>query len=169
MNGKRILVVCVLTAFVATASVTAWGLHSGIPGIVAKSGCLFNSPVKRLVAGHVGRLLVLRSDLDITDEQKEKVSALVKSRLDEIVPIAKTVIDKRRALREAVLKEPVDEKAIRSAALDLTKSIGDASVLASRVIAEARPVLTAKQVKLIRDFKTEVDKATLDWLNQLGR
>ena len=72
-------------------------------------------------------------------------------------------------LREAVLKEPADEKAIRSAAKDLSKSIGDASVLASRVIAEARPVLTAEQVKLIRNFRTEVDKATLDWLNQLGR
>ena len=169
MNKKRIIVVCVLTAFVATASVTAWGFHAGIPGIIGKCGCFSNSPIKRLVAGHVGRFLVLRSKLDITDEQKKKVSAILKNRLDEIVPMAKVVIKKRRALREAVLKEPVDEKAIRSAAKDLSKSIGDASVLASRVIAEARPVLTDKQVKLIQDFKTEVDNATLDWLNQLGR
>jgi len=166
MSAKKILVVCLLTAIVAAGAVAAWGVQTGL-GHGTES--FFNCPVKKLIVGHLGRLLILKSKLDVTQEQKDKVSSIVKSHLNEIVPVAKTVLESRKALREAVLKQPTDEKAIRSAARELAKAAGDASVLASRVIAEARPVLSPKQQQLILSFRAEADKATFDWLNQLGK
>ncbi|MDQ7784160.1 MAG: hypothetical protein RDU20_14845 [Desulfomonilaceae bacterium] len=166
MIGKRIALIGTVCVLLLTASLAAWGVGSG--GAAGGTG-LFDGSLKSHMIGQVGRLLVLRSQLDVTDEQKRKISVIIQSRMDEIVPAAESVIETRRALREAVLKEAPDEKEIRVAAEALGKSLGDASVLTSRIVAEARPILTTRQVKLVKDFRTSLDNATLDWLNQLGK
>jgi Spy/CpxP family protein refolding chaperone len=166
MTGKRIAVICVICSLVATGSIAAWGVESGA---LSLNEGLFNGSLKRLIVGHVGRLLVLKSQLAVTDEQKEKAGAIVKSHLDEIMPVAKSVLEKRQVLREAVMKDNPNEKEIRAAAESLGKSIGDASVLASKIVVEARPVFTDRQVKLVKDFKANMNTATMDWLKQLKK
>ncbi len=166
MTKKLIVAACVLTLITAGASLTAWGLQ----GKGLDLGCgLFDCPGMGHFAGKLGRFLVLRSQLDITDNQKEKISVIVKGRMGEIVPVAKVVLAKRKALREEVLKKTPDEKAIRAAAGGLAESIGNAAVLASGIIGDVRPVLTPDQVKLILDFKTDSHKATVDWLDRRGK
>lgn len=162
MRTKRIAAIAVIVAIVAAAG-SAWAFHGGFSRVCG----LDKSPVKRLIVGHIGRLLVLKSQLNITEDQKKKIGEIIKSHTDEIVPVAKAALEKRRNLREAVLKEPVDEKAIRAAAQDLTKSIADASILAAKVIAEARPVLTKRQWDVLHEAGDGFHKATVDWLDQL--
>jgi Spy/CpxP family protein refolding chaperone len=166
MTGKRIALIGIVCSLLLTASLAAWGVESGA---FSTSMGLCDGSLKRLIIGHVGRVLVLKSQLDVTDEQKEKTVGIIKSRLDEIIPAVKNVVEKRRALRQAVMKEEPNEKEIRAAAEALGRSLGDASVLTSKIVAEARPVFTPRQVKLVEDFRISLDNATTDWLNQLGK
>jgi len=166
MTRKRIALIGIVCSLLLMASLAAWGVESG--AFSAGKGP-FDGSLKRLIVGQVGRVLVLKSQLDVTDEQKEKTAGIIKSRLDEIIPVAKNVVEKRRALRQAVMKEEPNEKEIRAAAEALGKSLGDASVLTSKIVAEARPIFTPHQVKLVQDFRISLDNATTDWLNQLGK
>jgi len=166
MTGKKIAVICVVCSLMATVSITAWGVESGA---LSLNEGLFNGSLKRLIVGHVGRLLVLKSQLDVTEEQKMKAGAIVKRHLNEIVPAVKSVLEKRQALRQAVMKEKPNEKEIRAAAESLGKTMADASVLASKIVFEARPVFTDQQEKLVKDFKVNMNNATMDWLNQLNK
>ncbi len=166
MTGKRITLVGIVCSLLLTASLAAWGVESG--AFFTGKGP-FDGSLKRLVIGQVGRILVLKSQLDVTDEQKQKTAGIIKSHMDQIIPVAKNVVTKRRALREAVMNEKPNEKEIRAAAEALGESLGDASVLASKIVAEARPVFTPRQVKLLKEFRISLDNATTDWLNQLGR
>lgn len=148
---------------------------AAVPSIAAEpvqddGGVQFASrPLARLIMGNIGRFLVLRSELNITDEQRKKIAAEIKRHKDEIRPIAKEVFEKRQALRDAVLNKPGDKQAIMAAANDLGKAIGDAAVLASKVVAQVKPMLTPEQQERIKNFRMTNDKATSDWISQIGQ
>lgn len=126
-------------------------------------------PLARLIMGNIGRFLVLRSELNISAEQRKKIAAEIKSHKDEIRPVAKEIFEKRMALRDAVLNKAGDRQAIMAAANDLGKAIGDAAVLASKVIAKVKPVLTFEQQERIKNFRMANDKATSEWISQIGQ
>ncbi len=123
----------------------------------------------KLIMGNIGRFLVLRSELNISAEQKKKIAAEIKTHKGEIGPIVKEIFEKRMALRDAVVDKPGDQQAIRAAANDLGKAIGDAALLASKVVAEVKPVLTPEQQALIKNFRIANDKATAEWIGQIGQ
>lgn len=127
------------------------------------------SPLGRVIMGHIGRMLVLRSELNLTGEQRKNIAAEIKSHKDEIRPAAKEVFEKRKALREAVMDKPGDEKAIMAAANDLGKAIGNAAVLASKITAKVKPILTPEQQELVKNFTTSSDKAIGNWIDQIGK
>ncbi len=55
------------------------------------------------------------------------------------------------------------------AATEMGKAIGDAAVLASKVVAQVKPVLTSQQIERIEKFRADTQKATADWLDQMGK
>ncbi len=126
------------------------------------------SPLGKLIMGKIGRLLVLRSELNITGDQRKQIAALIKNRTNDIRPVAKDVFDKRVVLREVVLNKPGDEQAIMAAAKDLGTAIGKAAVLASTIVAEIKPVLTPEQQEHIKNFKVGSDQAVSQWIEQIG-
>jgi Spy/CpxP family protein refolding chaperone len=128
-----------------------------------------NSPFGRMVIGNIGRLLVLRSELNVTDEQRKNIAAEIKSHKNDFGPLAKDIFARRQALREAVLNKPGDEKAIMAAANDLGKAIGNAAILASKVAAKVKPMLTEDQQERLKNFKTGSDSAINSWIDQIGK
>ena len=124
------------------------------------SGKWADGPLGKLLGGQIGRMMVLRSELNVTDEQKEKIHAIIAGKKKEILPVAKGVWAKRVALRDAVLADKPDEAAIRKAADELGKAIGDAAVLGAKVVGEVKPVLTAEQRERIKKFHDECESAT---------
>src|SRR5476651_2009959 len=110
---KRMIGVCLLSAAVAGGlgaagrAADGWGGHGE------------GGPLRALMSGQVGRLLTLRSELDLTAEQKESIHKIVASHKQEIRDVMKPVVEKRRALRDATIATNPDEKAIRAAASDL--------------------------------------------------
>ena len=127
---------------------------------------LADTPLGRLVTGSIGRLLVLRSELNLTAEQKQQVRDVLVSHRKEIAATVKSVHDKRTALRDAVLSGSADEAAIRAKANDLGAAIGDASVKAAKLRGQVAPILTAEQRQLIQRFLAEQDAAVNKLLDQ---
>jgi len=134
------------------------------------TGSAFETPpLARLIMDNLGRLLVLRSELGVTDEQKQKIQGIVKSHRKEIVPAITGVHEKRKALREAVLNNPVGQEAIRAAAADLGKAMGEAAILRARVGSEVRQVLKPEQQDRIKRFRTDLDRSVETWLTEFGK
>ncbi len=123
------------------------------------------SQTAKTIIGNIGRFLSFWSDLNLTDDQRQKILAEIKSHSDEIKPLAKEVLEKREALRWAVLNKPGDEQVITAAANDLGKAIGNAAVLASKVIAQVRPIFTPAQQERISNFRMGSDRVIGELIN----
>jgi Spy/CpxP family protein refolding chaperone len=118
-----------------------------------------DSPLCNLVMGSIGRLMVLRSELNVTGEQNAKIHEVLADREKEIAGQMKEVWQKRNALRDLVLSGKGDEAAIRKAADDLGKEIGNAAVLGTKLRNQIAPVLTAEQRELLKKFRDDNDAA----------
>jgi Spy/CpxP family protein refolding chaperone len=126
-------------------------------------------PLARLVSGQFGRLLTLRSEVNLTSDQKVKIKTIVSAHKAEIAAVAKPLVEKRRALRDAVSAKAPDEKVIRAAADELGKSIGNAAVLGSKVKAEVRVVLTPEQAQKIEEFRKQSDQTVDSFIQDMGK
>ncbi|MBI2195260.1 MAG: Spy/CpxP family protein refolding chaperone [Planctomycetes bacterium] len=147
-------VIALSAAAVLTIGLVAGTLTAG-DAARPMEGRFAHSPLGRLILGNVGRALTLRSELNVTEEQRAKIQEIVKSHKDGMVPVAQVLKAKKEALRQAVMSDQPDEKAIRAAADELGKAIGDAAVLASRIGGEVRPVFTDEQRQRIEKFLQE--------------
>jgi len=132
----------------------AWGGRGmGLHGMKERG------PLGRLIQANIGRLITLKAELDITDEQHEQLKAIVHAHHDEIAKAVQKLVEKKQALRQAVMAKPADEGAIRAASDELGKAIGDTAVLGSKIIDEARGVLTPEQLELVEESLAEHDKS----------
>lgn len=152
------------------ATVLAGG--AGVSGLAA-SGPLGDDvpearPLRMLVGGQFGRLLALRSELDVTSEQLEQIRGVVKSHRQEIAAVLKPVAEKRRALRDATLAENANEAAIHAAADELGKVIGDAAVVGATIKTEVHHVLTPEQRQKVTKFRQGSETAVDKFLAQLA-
>ncbi len=120
-------------------------------------------PFAGFIRQRIARLLSLREDLALSDQQRQDIRETVLAHREDLVPLIRTLADRRDALREAVLAENADEEAIRSAAESLGQAVGDLAVEISGVVAEVQPLLTAEQLETLREFRME-RRAALDEL-----
>ena len=125
-------------------------------------------PLGRLIQANLGRLMTLRAELNITEDQQAEIREIIKNHKSEILTVAEKFVEKKRALREAVLAEKRDEVAIRRAANELGKSIADVAVLASQIASEVRPVLSAEQIEKLKKFNTDKDNSIDNWLKDMS-
>ena len=157
---------------VLVLAIAAVGIGAAAPsGPLAGFGkCpLADSPVGRMITGCIGRLLVLRSEMNVTADQKAKIRDVLVSRRPQIAQTVKTLHEKRVTLRNAVLSGKSDEAQIRAAADDLGKAISDAAVKASKLRNEIAPILTEDQRHLIGKFLAENDAAINKFLDQAAQ
>jgi Spy/CpxP family protein refolding chaperone len=122
----------------------------GLTAMWAMSDTTTQPPMR----GHhgMGHVHALWSQLNLTPDQKTKIEAIKSAHKDRILAAGQDVMTKRHALFDAVTADKPDEAAIRKAADDLGKAIGNASVTASAIVAEVRPILTAEQIDTARKF-----------------
>lgn len=125
-------------------------------------------PLRMLVSGQFGRWLTLRSELNITAEQRDKIRAIVKRHQAELASSLRPVAEQRRALRDATLAENANEAAIRSAADELGKAMGEAAVVGSKIKAEVRAVLTSEQLEKVEKFRRQSETAVDTFLDQVA-
>ncbi len=144
------LVVCSLGAVAAT--------HGGDDGNL----------LKLFIRDEFSMLKKLHSDVDLTQEQREKIHDIFKDHRNEIAGALRPVVEKRRALRDAVMAKSPDDDAIRAAANNLGKAIGEAAVLASKIKPEVGKVLTSEQREKIKGFCGESDNKVDELIERIA-
>jgi Spy/CpxP family protein refolding chaperone len=110
--------------------------------------------VGRLV---LGRLLLLDTQLNLTDQQRKKIEGLLREHRAEIVDTVKAVREKEVALRDAVLQGK-DDAAIRDAAKAWGDEMADAAVKAKQLRNEIAGILNDQQRNVIGQFIGDVDR-----------
>jgi len=163
-------VMVVLIAFLALPFAEGAGGAGGPIGAGWGRGHGFGPPefVKNRFMGRIGRMMVLKSNLDVTPDQRIQLMGIAKKHRPEMAPAVRTVTSNMEKLRDAVIADSPDEKAIRTQAAELGKAIGDAAVLASKGIHDAKGIMTADQLELIKKFISEEDQARSKFLDRLN-
>jgi Spy/CpxP family protein refolding chaperone len=123
---------------------------------VSHAGRHFSNPMG---LGHMYRLNLLSEELGLTDDQRAAVKDLIRSHRDEIKPLVKAVIAKKRALQELVLGDDPDPAAIRQASADLGNVIAEAAILGSSLAQEAKSILAPEQLTRLREMRQNRQKA----------
>jgi Spy/CpxP family protein refolding chaperone len=114
-------------------------------------------------------VMTLRADVNLSPEQKEKIRGIVTSHRQEIVTAVQPLVKNGRTLRDATIADKTDENAIRAAAADVGKSLGDAAILAARIKAEVHQVLTPEQVQTMQEFRKATDKAVDELMQEMSK
>jgi protein CpxP len=146
----------IMVAILATAAYAA-----GPGGGPATSWGGPDHPLKRVISGCIGRMMALRADLNVTEEQRSQIREVIKSHRAEIATTLKSVQDARTSLRDLVLSDSASESEIRSAANNLGQAIADAAVKGAELRKELAPILTAEQRELISEALAKND-ASID-------
>ena len=145
------------------------GFAQAEPGAGPRDHAGRRGPLAQLLSERAGKARELKAELALTPEQKEQVKEILKSHKEEITAAAKTSLAKRKALHEAVTAATPDEAAIRAAATELGKAIGDAAVIRSKIHGEIAKVLTAEQLEKLKKFRAERDAAVDDAVDDMGK
>jgi len=125
------------------------------------------SPLGRLIMGRRGRAMVLRSELNLTDEQRAKIGAIFKENRQSLAKVAQPVATERHKLRLAVLADAPNDEQIRQAAKALGVALGDAAVEMSVVAREVQDVFTEAQLKKVREFRNKNQQAVDGFFGEL--
>ncbi|MCX5912659.1 MAG: Spy/CpxP family protein refolding chaperone [Deltaproteobacteria bacterium] len=123
--------------------------------MVSHAGRHFANP---MAMGPMYRLNLLSEELGLTDDQRAALKNLVRSHRQEIQPLVKAVIAKKRTLQELVLAEKPDPAAIRQASADLGNAIAEAAVLGSVLAQKAQSILTPDQFNRFRTMRQNRQK-----------
>jgi len=138
------------------------------PSVVEACAQIVDTPLGKHVIGSIGRLLLLRSELGVTAEQREQIRGIVAGHRPKMVEVAQGMLKQWRALGDAVLAEKIDEKAIRAAAAEFGETLGDAAVVRAKLFREARGVLSNEQIGAVKEFRTEQLKSVETMLKEVA-
>lgn len=109
-------------------------------GPAMKTGCV------------VGRILKLKEELGLSDSQVEQLEALKGEIKEQMKTSREAVKAKREALQEAI-KAGAEESAVRAAADELGKALGDQAVLRVSTKAKIDGILTEDQKSKLKELK----------------
>ena len=159
----------VVGASVLTISVSPERAVAQAPSVVAEACArVADTPLGQHLTGSIGRLLVLRSELGVTVEQRAQIRATVLEHAPDLVETAQDVVQEWRTLGDAVLAEEIDEKAIRNTTAEFGASIGDAAIARAKLVREVRGVLSNEQIDAIKEFRAEQLRSVERLLEQVA-
>ncbi len=97
--------------------------------------------------GPGGPMMFLLSKLDLSDDQKTQVKAILDDEQPKIAPLADASMKARHALEAAIHAPAFDESTIRAAAAQAGKAEADLAVERGRLASRIRGALTPDQQK----------------------
>jgi len=101
------------------------------------------------------QMMVLRQ-LDLTDEQKTRVKAIVDSHRDELKAIGARAMSAHMALEEAISGSTFDEATVRTRAADVAAVDADAAVARARGFNEVYQILTTEQQAKLKEIQANM-------------
>jgi len=92
----------------------------------------------------------LIEDLDLSDEQKEQVEAIVERHKDDKDNLVEGMKEARDELQEVIFAEEFNEAAVRQASQQVSAIMEKLAVLHAKIIAELRTVLSSEQIGYLK-------------------
>jgi protein CpxP len=115
-----------------------------------------------------GRFQKHLAQLGATDEQKAQVKVILRKYQPTAGPLIQQVVTERRALRDAIRAETIDETAIRAQAAKVASLEADLAVQRAHVAHDIRAVLTPEQLQKLKDMQTDVDARIDGWRHRIA-
>jgi Spy/CpxP family protein refolding chaperone len=112
-----------------------------------------------------GRFAQRLAKLGVTDAQKAQLKTILRSYQPTVGPLVKEVVTERRALRDTIRAQTVDETAILAQAAKVASLEADLAVQRAHVAHDIRAVLTPEQLHKLKDMQIDAD-ARFDGLLQ---
>ncbi len=96
--------------------------------------------------------------LGVTDQQREQIKGILQQHRDEVKPMVNSFVSERRALRDLIRADTVDETAIRAQVAKVAKVGADLAVERAKIGHEIRGVLTPEQIQKLKDQQVDLDR-----------
>ncbi len=152
---KKKLTVIGVAALVIVC-VAAWTLADGVGRCdFGKMHHARHLKMARLVHEGMERMHEIRSELDLTDEQCERIEQVIEENRAGMRAAVLSVIKARGSLMEAVLENGTDQSAIRAECDLLGDTVGDAAATFTGIAAQVRSELTQEQVDRLHGIMAE--------------
>ncbi len=110
---------------------------------------------RNMIRGIIGRMMVLRSELDISDEQRGQIVDVFKSHKADLRNSVSSVLKSRRALAVAI-SNGQSEQELKKIADDLGDAVAKAALEFAKTRQDARKILTDEQKKEIDKTRTAI-------------
>jgi Spy/CpxP family protein refolding chaperone len=93
--------------------------------------------------------------IGITQEQLRQIRQIRRNNDDQIVAVGRRLREARRALEQAMIKEPFDEALVKRRAEELAQAQAEAVRLQAEIRAQIRKILTPEQVNRLMELERE--------------
>ena len=103
------------------------------------------------------------AQIGVTDDQKTQIKEILRKYQPAVSPMVKEVVTERRALRDTIRAETINEPAIRAQAAKVASLEADLAVQRAHVAHEIRSVLTPEQLQKLKEMQVNAD-ARIDGL-----
>lgn len=103
---------------------------------------------RSMVQGIFGRIMVLRSELDVTDEQKQELKSMIGNHKPQIKSSFGSILDSKKALDNGV-KTGQSEEELQKLADDFGNSVAKLALEMAKTKQDARKIMTEEQTKKI--------------------
>jgi periplasmic protein CpxP/Spy len=115
-------------------------------------GGLFDSAIGALVEAHADRMIRhLSIDIDATADQQEKLRAIVRDAIKDLLPVGERMRAARATARELLTQQTIDRAAIEKFRTDQIAIHDAASKRLVAAVADAAEVLTPEQRRKVSD------------------
>ena len=149
MSPRKKTLVILGSAF---AGVLAIGAAVAVPAHMYRHGGGFGE----FGFGHgIGRAL---AGLDLTDEQKSQVKAILKDEEPKVEPLVDELLRTKKAMFETVHADTFDEKSVRSAASASARASTDLAVERARMMSRFRGILTDEQKDRLETIRLQFEE-----------
>jgi Spy/CpxP family protein refolding chaperone len=115
-----------------------------------------------------GRFALRLKQLEVTADQKAEVKTILRKYQPTVGPLIKQVVTERRALRDIIRAETIDETAIRAQAAKVASLEADLAVQRAHVSHDIRAVLTPDQLQKLKDMQVNVDARIDGFLHRVA-
>lgn len=97
------------------------------------------------------------AQLGLTDQQRVQVKTILRGYQPTVGSLVKEVVTERRALRDTIRAQTIDETAIRAEAAKVASLEADLAVQRARVAHDIRAVLTPEQIQKLKNMQMDAD------------
>jgi periplasmic protein CpxP/Spy len=148
--GHRILAHVPGMAASAAPLEDGFGPSFGPPFAAVWRGGLFDGAVEALVEAHADRMIRhLSIEIDATAEQQDKLRAIVRDAVKDLLPVGEKIRAARATARELLTQQTIDRAAIEKFRADQIATHDAASKRLVAAVADAAEVLTPEQRRKI--------------------